>query len=237
MHRLLSAGILATSLWQIPLVAQTAGISPFAARKAESMLRSRLPCLGCHALYGEGGQIGPDLTTVRERRSAAYVAAMVADPQRVVPGSVMPRTAMPEAIRELIIRFLTGLPATTPAPEAPLPTSVEAPATAVVDGASLYAHWCAACHGTRGKGDGPNAKALLVPPAQHASRRAMELRSDDALYDAIAGGGAVMNRSPRMPAFGATLTDREIRALVAHIRTLCGCVGPAWSRDGTGVAR
>lgn len=61
----------------------------------------------------------------------------------------------------------------------------------------------------------------------------MELRSDDALYDTIAGGGAIMNRSPRMPAFGATLTYGEIRALVSHIRTLCNCEGPAWSRgDG-----
>ncbi len=33
----------------------------------------------------------------------------------------------------------------------------------------------------------------------------MSRRPDDALYDAIAAGGAVMGRSPRMPAFGATL--------------------------------
>jgi hypothetical protein len=39
-----------------------------------------------------------------------------------------------------------------------------------------------------------------------------------------------MNRSPRMPAFGATLSAAEIRALVRHIRTLCRCEGPAWSR-------
>jgi hypothetical protein len=39
-----------------------------------------------------------------------------------------------------------------------------------------------------------------------------------------------MGRSPRMPAFGATLTSAEIRALVRHIRTLCRCEGPSWSR-------
>jgi mono/diheme cytochrome c family protein len=60
----------------------------------------------------------------------------------------------------------------------------------------------------------------------------MSVRSDDVLYGAIAGGGAIMNRSPRMPAFGETLPDAQIRALVRYIRTLCGCEGPAWSRDG-----
>jgi mono/diheme cytochrome c family protein len=40
-----------------------------------------------------------------------------------------------------------------------------------------------------------------------------------------------MNRSPRMPAFGATLSSAEIRALVRHIRALCRCEGPAWSRN------
>ena len=46
------------------------------------------------------------------------------------------------------------------------------------------------------------------------------------------GGGAIMNRSARMPAFGGSLAPTQIRALVAHIRSLCRCAGPAWSRDG-----
>jgi mono/diheme cytochrome c family protein len=83
-----------------------------------------------------------------------------------------------------------------------------------------------------GKGNGPNARHLPVKPAAHADAAAMSLRPDDSLFDAIAGGGAVMGKSPRMPAFGATLTRAEIRALVAYIRDLCECQGPAWSRDG-----
>jgi mono/diheme cytochrome c family protein len=58
----------------------------------------------------------------------------------------------------------------------------------------------------------------------------MSRRSDDALYDAIAAGGRIMGRSPRMPPFGETLSPREIRALVAHLRELCACAGPEWSR-------
>jgi hypothetical protein len=59
----------------------------------------------------------------------------------------------------------------------------------------------------------------------------MARRSDDALFDTIFSGGYIMNRSNFMPPFGATLTRDEIRGLVGHIRTLCRCQGPAWSRD------
>lgn len=206
-----------------------APLTPFASHKAETLLREQLPCLGCHTLKGEGGKIGPELTTVRERRTPAYIASMVTDPQATAPGSAMPKTAMPEATRALIVRYLTSLPGSATSDAAPPRPQV----TANGDGAALYARWCAACHGASGKGDGPNAGNLPVKPAAHSDAEAMAKRPDDSLYDTIAGGGAIMNRSPRMPAFGATLTPSEIRALVAHIRALCKCKGPEWSRDAS----
>ncbi|OLC05712.1 MAG: hypothetical protein AUH42_07000 [Gemmatimonadetes bacterium 13_1_40CM_70_11] len=98
------------------------------------------------------------------------------------------------------------------------------------DARTLYATFCAACHGSRGRGDGFNAEYLPVAPAVHADPVAMSRRTDDRLFDAIAGGGAVVGRSPRMPAFGATLSRAEIRSLVRYVRELCRCEGPAWSR-------
>ena len=210
--------------------AASSPLSPFAARKAERLLREQLPCLGCHTLGDEGGKIGPDLTTVRARRSAAYVAAMVADPQATAPAAAMPKVAMPEATRLLVVRYLASRPGSAGG-AAPAPAAAPRPAAA--DGAALYARWCAACHGAGGNGDGPNAPFLPVEPAVHADAKAMALRPDDSLYDTIAGGGGIMNRSPRMPPFGATLSAAEIRALVAHIRALCRCQGPEWSRDGS----
>ena len=105
----------------------TNDLSAFSKSKAVALLRDRLPCLGCHQLNGDGGMIGPDLTTVRERRSAAYIAAMVADPQRVVPGSAMPRIAMPSQTRDLIVRYLASQPGN--APDAPIPASAPPAAT------------------------------------------------------------------------------------------------------------
>lgn len=248
---------LAQSAGGAPRAGEIAPLSPFLRQKAEALLRGQLSCLGCHALRGDGGTVGPDLGTVRERRSAEYVAAMIRDPEQVVPGSAMPRPMLAPETLDLITRYLAaddvrarGRPANAgsataarrarDASTATADTGAAgrgAPIAAPAGGAdrsapALYARYCAACHGASGRGDGPNAARLPVPPANHASRAAMSARPDDSLFDTISGGGAIMGRSPRMPAYGATLTRAEIRSLVRHIRTLCKCEGPAWSRDG-----
>ena len=221
-------------------VARAQPLSPFATAKAQTLLREKYSCLGCHRLGTEGGVLAPALHDVRTRRDAAYIAAIVRDPQRLRPGAAMPRTRMPESDRQLITRFLGGdVTAGRSASAAPSPAPAPAPATTApttppdTNGAALYRTWCAGCHGATGQGNGPNAKALPVPPARHADATAMSQRPDDSLYDTIDGGGAIMNRSARMPAFGGTLSPVQIRALTAHIRTLCRCTGPAWSRDGS----
>lgn len=231
-------------LWAQPratlaAVADSAPLSPFLRQKTEALLREQLACLGCHSLNGDGGAVGPDLTTVRQRRSADYVAAMILDPERMVPGTAMPRPMLAPGTLSLVTRYF----AATATQAAAAGGSDTGPATAARgtgadrSAPALYARYCAACHGAGGRGDGPNAARLPVSPANHASREAMSVRPDDSLFDTIAGGGAIMNRSPRMPAYGATLTRAEIRSLVRHIRTLCKCEGPAWSRDGASHAR
>jgi mono/diheme cytochrome c family protein len=150
---------------------------------------------------------------------------MIEDPQVTFPGAAMPRHKMPATTRELVVRLLTeGArgPDAAPAPGLRPQDSVS--------GSLLYERWCASCHGLTGKGDGPNAKYLPVKAANHSDAFTMSKRPDDSLYDVIAVGGLQFGRSPRMPAFGETLKPAEIRALVAHIRTLCKCTPPGWSR-------
>jgi mono/diheme cytochrome c family protein len=43
-------------------------------------------------------------------------------------------------------------------------TSAPAPVTSAASGAEMFKSYCAACHGTGGKGDGPAASAHKVPP-------------------------------------------------------------------------
>jgi mono/diheme cytochrome c family protein len=215
---------------QSPATPAGSELTPFARAKAEALLRDQLPCLGCHTLDGKGGKLAPELATVRSRRDAAYIARVVTDPQAIVPGTLMPHTPMPHSWRALIVLYLGGDP--TIVDGAAAVPRVDTGARADSTGATLYARYCIGCHGPQGRGDGPNAAFLPVPPARHASKDAMSARPDDALYDTIAGGGAIMNRSPRMPAYGTTLTPAHIRALVRHIRSLCQCQGPSWSTDG-----
>lgn len=207
-------------------------LSTFATTKAQRLLRDRLPCLGCHELGGEGGRIGPSLSNVNARRPPAFIYAMIRDPQRTMPGTTMPLIPMDTGTTALIASYLVQRPA-TPEP-APFRVAAEYGAPAPQppgDAADLYRRSCAPCHGLRGNGDGYNARYLPVPPTTHGSAAYLSSRSDDALFDAIAGGGYVMNRSPRMPAFGRTLDRMQIRGLVRHLRALCRCEGPAWSRD------
>jgi cytochrome c oxidase cbb3-type subunit 3 len=204
-------------------------LTPFQRDKVRALLDVRLPCRGCHVVGGTGGRVGPVLDDVGTRRSSTYIRAMIEDPQRTVPGAAMPRVPMPDAMRELVVRyFAEHATGSNTAPVTVPPTRV----TASIVGKPLYQQWCASCHGTDGRGDGPNAKWLAVKPANHTNAARLSSRADDALYDTIAGGGAVMGMSPLMPAFGATLSDAQLRALVTYLRTMCACRGPDWSRGG-----
>ena len=203
--------------------AQVVPLTPFATQKAEALLRDKYSCLGCHRLRGSGGMLAPELSDVRQRRSPAYIAAIVVDPARTAPGVAMPRIAMPRSERTLIVRYLGGDTAAL----APPPVRVVLARDTSVR--ALYGAWCAGCHGVAGGGDGANARYLPVPPARHSDAVAMATRSDDALFDTIHGGGTIMNRSARMPAFGGSLAAPDILRLVRYIRALCRCEGPAWS--------
>jgi len=148
----------------------------------------------------------------------------------------MPRTPLSQEMLELVASYVViQLPPAGRSARVAVPARAAAPAAALHDAKAVYAKFCAACHGERGRGDGYNAPFLPVPPAAHADREAMGRRSDDRLFDAVAAGGYVVNGSNRMPAFGLTLSAGEIRGLVRYIRDLCGCQGPAWSRAGGAV--
>ncbi len=87
-------------------------------------------------------------------------------------------------------------------------------------GAKLYATYCASCHGSEGKGDGPVAASLKPPPANHADHVYMGTLSDANLYTVIAQGGATVGKSPLMAPWRGVINDRGIRDLIAFIRKL-----------------
>ena len=216
-------------------------LSPFSMQKAQTLLEDRWSCLGCHQLGEEGGRIGPRLDGIARRLRPEYVRHLLEDPAHLAPGTIMPASLEQPDRLDLIGSYLllrdapwtgserlAGMPA--------LPASADPAATpadpAADPGPALYIAQCASCHGARGEGDGFNAPFMPVTPTVHADSAAMSLRTDDTLYDGIHAGGWILGKSHRMPAFGASLDDAQKRALGAHIRPLCPCQGPYWSRDG-----
>ena len=210
----------------------SSALSTLTVERVERYLEGRAACRGCHVIAGNGGAIGPVLDGIADRADATYVLSVIRDPAGTIPGTIMPHRPMPSADAERLARYLMSLPA-RPSPDvttAQAPPALE-PGQELV-GEALYARHCAACHGASGQGDGWNAASLPVRPTAHADPRLMSERPDDTLFDGIAAGGYVLDRSARMPGFGRLLTPAQIRALVSHIRVLCGCEQPAWARGG-----
>jgi len=87
-------------------------------------------------------------------------------------------------------------------------------------GPVLYETHCAICHGPSGKGDGPGARVLRQPMADFTDPNGMRRASDRFLFEIIKKGSSQFGRSNAMPSWGMKLSDEEIRALVAYIRSL-----------------
>jgi len=85
-------------------------------------------------------------------------------------------------------------------------------------GERLYYGLCVTCHGPDGRGSW-RASLFLIRPGNLADAARLDQRSDQYLVDIIKTGGAPIGR-PGMPAFGAALSDEEIRELVAYVRGL-----------------
>jgi mono/diheme cytochrome c family protein len=82
----------------------------------------------------------------------------------------------------------------------------------------LYYAYCVECHGRDGRGSW-RAALFLLRPGNLADSGRMASHSDQYLFDIVKHGGSPIGR-PGMPAFGYHLSDDDIRALVAYIRTL-----------------
>ncbi|MFQ5917434.1 MAG: c-type cytochrome, partial [Candidatus Binatia bacterium] len=73
-------------------------------------LVNRYLCLGCHRINGEGGEEGPDLSTVGSQRNWPWLYAHLARPQGVVPGSTMPVFPLSrDEIRDITVYLMTLL--------------------------------------------------------------------------------------------------------------------------------
>jgi len=91
-------------------------------------------------------------------------------------------------------------------------------------GKQVFQNTCVTCHGTDGKGDGPAAAALNPKPRNLADAKYMSGLTDEHLHTVITKGGAAVNLSTTMPAWGGALSDADVWNVIAYIRNdLCKC--------------
>jgi mono/diheme cytochrome c family protein len=95
-----------------------------------------------------------------------------------------------------------------------------AQAQSVAEGKSLYASYCASCHGDQGKGDGVAARSLPVKPADHTNGAVMNQFSNKFLTDIITKGGSAVSKSAFMPAWGSSLSNKQVSDLIAYLRSI-----------------
>jgi mono/diheme cytochrome c family protein len=88
------------------------------------------------------------------------------------------------------------------------------------EGKKLYVTYCSGCHGESGIGDCPAAVSLPVKPANHSDGTVMNQIPDKTLSEIISKGGQAVGKSSFMPGWGSQLNDKQIRDIIAYIRSL-----------------
>lgn len=88
-----------------------------------------------------------------------------------------------------------------------------------------YDSLCATCHGATGMGDGVASSALNPKPRNFMDAAYMSKKTDADLQKVIKEGGAAVELSTTMPAWGTMLSDADIANVVAYIRQLGKSMG------------
>ncbi len=200
-------------------------ISPFQSQKVKKLLNDHYSCLGCHQLNGKGGKIGPDLSNVGNRLTDGYIKMAIEMPHMVMPESIMPKIEIPQNLLPLVQSFLSNNKNNNNVKYANL---ISTPPYKIDN---AYKSNCAPCHGLKGDGFGFNASNLDVSPGNFTDGKKISLRSDNALYDTIYGGGRIMNKNHFMPPWGQKFDKKEIVEYVSKIRKFCECEPPDWSKN------
>jgi cbb3-type cytochrome c oxidase subunit III len=188
---------------------------------------NQFACAQCHGPNGRGGVspavpalqiVGKAMTPTQLRKIIDHGLGQPANPTKpYMP--VWGQVISARQVTALIAYLHAGLPSVAGA-TAP---SVQTDQGPVVEGAQLYVRYgCVNCHGPSGLGGVPNpvSEDKTIPPLSGVDFF-KEFNTDQKIVDVIRSG-SVLGRAPivSMPHWGGILTDAQLHALAAYIKTL-----------------
>jgi mono/diheme cytochrome c family protein len=192
-------------------------------------------CETCHGLYGRGGVRVPNISgaatipalntsVVRNSLSAAALQAII---QHGIVARVGTRVYMPvwgavmskHQINTLVAYIKAGLP---PVPGV-MPQTVRTDLGLAVEGQQLYVrNGCVICHAFNGWGGVPNPSSpdKLIPPLRGAAFDQQFAKDSDIAY--VIEHGSIIGQPPivSMPVWKGLISDQQVKAIVAYLRTL-----------------
>jgi len=101
--------ILAVTVLAVLLAGTWAFAAPESAVQNGQRVFSERKCAVCHALHGQGGNVGPDLSTVGAARDEAWLKKFLVDPQSVYPNTIMPPFRGTAEERDALAAYLRSL--------------------------------------------------------------------------------------------------------------------------------
>lgn len=176
-------------------------------------------CVNCHTIDGAPGNrkmiAGPRLNQIALRRSKDWIMQWMENPPAIKPGTVMPIVPLSKEQQEAIAEYLISL--STPVD----PKTIIARAkTQEEAGKKLMAAYdCLACHSIKAEGSASMGRRVGPDLTHIASGRTVTGEQWSEGWEVIwLHDPAAKKPGTFMPKF--TLTDEQIKAIVAYIKTL-----------------
>ncbi len=176
----------------------TAPVTPTVALPQGEAIYQASGCMACHTINGEGGSIGPDLSSVGATHDVAWLVQFLENPSVMLPGSRMPAHPLPPNEIQPVAEYLAGLKGGPQVASAAL-------------GQSVYSdQGCAVCHTIQGKG------GSVGPDLTRIGDRLGAQQITQFIHDPKS-----VNPSASMPPYG-NLSDVQLQSLADYLLSLVG---------------
>jgi len=193
-------------------------------KQAGERLFTEKGCIGCHSIGGKGGNVGPALDKVAERRNPEWIMQHFRNPQLVSPGSVMPQFDLSEQQVHALTEFLLSLSDPNVIGFLKIPSMM----SPVERGKVVFRKYgCAGCHGKDGGGGVPNPNAKtgqLVPKlvyvAEGYTKEEVKNRILNGQHEIYAMDKSKPAPPLYMPAWRGKIAAGELNDLVEYLFSL-----------------